>query len=144
MTLPCLNLIQSAFIFVRISPSDSQLEMTPRRPKRREKLHGQLGARRHVTSIPYLSVTSCSESRSDFWVGFFTMQFSRKAEAMRRAFDAEDEICKGQVQLSLGNTSVRGGDNDRQQNATPISESCRESFAARGPALHFGCPDVNF
>ena len=75
------------------------------------------------------------------------MQFSRKAEAMPRAFYVENEICKGQVQLSLGYTSVLGGDNDRQQNATPISESCRESFAARAraaPALHFGCPDVNF
>ena len=79
-----------------------------------------------------------------FLARFFTMQVSRKAEAMPRTFYVENEICKGQVQLSLGYTSVLGGDNDRQQNVTPISESCRESFAARGPALHFGCPDVNF
>ena len=70
-------------------------------------------------------------------------------ECLARSTNVEDEIYKGQVQLSLGYTSVLGRDNDRQQNATPISESCRESFAARAraraaPTLHFGCPDVNF
>ena len=64
----------------------------------------------------------------------FTMQSTRKGEAILGAFYVEDEICKGQVQLSLGYTSVLGGDNDRQQNVTPISESCRESFAARARA----------
>ena len=70
------------------------------------------------------------------------MQFSRKAEAMPRGFYVENEICKGQVQLSLRYTSVLGRDNDRQQNVTPISEIFRESLAAT--AFDFGCPDVNF